>query len=115
MQYFKPYRTLRIGDVADQLGVTMLDMEERFASLIAAKKIGARIDSQEHTLHANIENERELAIRKVNNIATKHATNVRQAILRLSLMKHKFCVEPVADCGEGGEVGEDLMDDGEYV
>ena len=111
VQYFKPYRTLRIGDVAEQLGMPMLEMEAKFASLITAKKIGARIDSQEHTLHANIENEREQAIQKVSDIAAKHATKVRQAILRLSLVKHQFCVEPSADSGESANSGGDLMDD----
>ena len=116
VQYFKPYRTLQISQVAEKLGIPMLEMEARFASLITAKKIAARIDSQEHTLHANIENEREQAIQKVGDIAATHATNVRQAILRLSLLKHMFCVEPPKDSEEAGgprgnDLGGDMMDD----
>ena len=36
---------------------------------------------------------------------------MRQAILRLSLVKHQFCVEPSADSGESANSGGDLMDD----
>jgi COP9 signalosome complex subunit 1 len=93
VQYFKPYRSVSIETAARKMSMPLPVLESRLAGLIATKKLAARIDSESRTLHANVTNERDVAINKVHEVATMHASNVKQSILRLSLVKNNFIVK----------------------
>lgn len=110
-QYFKPYRSVTIQSMSENMGIPMDKLEANLASLIASKKLAARIDSESHTLHANVLNEREHAFKKVHDVAKSHAAQVKQSILRLSLVKNNFVVKGSSQSSsEAGVGGMDLGD-----
>ena len=105
LQYFKPYRSVTIQSMSEKMCIPMDKLEANLASLIASKKLAARIDSESHTLHANVLNEREHAFKRVHDVAKTHTASVKQSILRLSLVKNHFIV-----MGEKAETGGSGMD-----
>lgn len=107
LQYFKPYRSVTIQSMSENMGIPMNQLEENLASLIASKKLSARIDSESRTLHANVLNERELAFKKVHEVAQSHTASVKQSILRLSLVKNNFVIR---NASGGAAAGTDTMD-----
>lgn len=111
LQYFKPYRSVTIQSMSENMGMSVDALEAKLARLIASKKLSARIDSESRTLHANVLNERELAIKKVHEVAKSHAASVKQSILRLSLVKNNFVVRSTSSRGGGTDaVGMELQD-----
>lgn len=103
VQYFTPYKSLSIAKMSESLHKDEVLLENDLVRLIGKGNLSARIDSETHTLHSKVQNDREVAMKRVKEATDVHTLNVKQSLLRLSLLQNKFVV--------GGDDSGDLAAD----
>jgi COP9 signalosome complex subunit 1 len=92
LQYFFPYATTDLNRMAAAFGMSVAEMEQTVAGLIAKGQLPARIDSQAKTLHRRQTDDRTLSLEKVLRLARVHARETHSALLRLSLLESEYVV-----------------------
>lgn len=94
---FKPYCTLSLQSLASLLGLATGELENLLVSLIIKGRISARLDIEAGVLRRRKQSEREVCVKKVLDLADKQAVDLRNSLLRLSMLKHGVVVSASSD------------------
>ena len=92
LQFCLPYSSLDLNKMAVTLKMSIVEVEKKVALLISTGKLSARIDSQSKTLFRRQQDVRSLTIEKVERLSSRHLTDVKRGILRLSVIQHGLYV-----------------------
>ena len=67
-------------------------LENELATLISKDQLPFRIDSEKKHLYRKIKNDNDIAMNKVSQLTEIHASSIKSAMMKLSLMAHNFSV-----------------------
>jgi len=117
LQYFRPYNSIRMSRAVDDLfhasdsaegrAAQEEELEAHVRRLIEGGSLQARLDAgcaEGSTLRRVWEDERALTLQAVCTAAAGSSVKIRQSILRLSLLKHGFCLTGKQQLLRGGEL-----------
>jgi len=94
IQYFSPYVSVKMADMAHAFNLEIAVLEKELASLIADNKIQARIDAHEKVLYAKNPDQRLNTYEKAINVSNAYIRDTRSLLLRMSLVKQNFVIRP---------------------
>jgi len=92
MEYFKPFVSVKIPQMAESFKLPVADLERQLVSLIADGKISARIDSANKILYARHADERNGTFEKALAVGDKYIRDTKSMLLRLSLAENDLVV-----------------------
>jgi len=92
MEYFKPFVSVKIPQMAESFKLPVVDLERQLVSLIAVGQISARIDSANKILYARHADERSGTFEKALGVGDKYIRDARSLLLRVSLSENDFVV-----------------------
>ena len=85
IQYFRPFSRASMKEMSKAFGMSMDEIETRASRLIVAKKMAARIDSQNKIMIAKHVDERTETFDRILTNGEAFVSDVQTAMLRLSL------------------------------
>lgn len=97
VQYFSPFVTVDMRQMATAFNVGVDELEKELARLIMARQITARIDSQAKVLHARKVDARTATFTAAMKMGEDYMRDVRTVLLRVNLMRADFVVKPASD------------------
>ena len=102
VQYFSPFLTVDMRQMAEAFHTSVDDLEEEIAALISGKQISARIDSQAKVLHARQADARAATFASALRVGDDYLREMRGLLLRIQLMKSDYIVRGDKGDGPGG-------------
>lgn len=106
-QYFTPFSTVDLNEMARAFNMTVPALEKELADLIVSGQISARIDSHNKRLYATESDQRATTFDKSYNAADSFRSQSMAMLLRINLIRNNFVVKGAK--GQGGQVM-DIMD-----
>lgn len=117
LQYFRPYNSVRMSRAVDDLfhesgsegerAAQEEELEAHVRRLIEGGSLQARLDAgcaEGSTLRRVWKDDRALTLQAACTAAADSSTKIQQSILRLSLLKHSFCLSGKQQLMRGGEL-----------
>eukprot|EP00939_MAST-03C_sp_MAST-3C-sp1_P001317 g1317.t1 len=108
IQYVEPYSRVELSRMSKAFHLDVDALEERIAELIVAKKISARVDSQNKRILAKNVDRRSLTIDKILDNGDAFLSDVQMAMLRLSVRESGLKLTSdsyMTDAHKGGKRG----------
>lgn len=105
-QYFTPFSTIDLNEMARAFNMTVPAIEKELADLIVSGQISARIDSHNKRLYATESDQRATTFDKSYNAADSFRSQSMAMLLRINLIRNNFVVKGAK--GPGG--GMDMLD-----
>ena len=103
LQYFTPYCTVNLNNMAEQMQMTYESLEDRLVELISSDKLNARIDASSRTLYRRSTDMKTQSLEKLLSLSTVHTHAIKRDILKLSMLQQGFVVGNEQE--EGIEIG----------
>ncbi|KAI9989551.1 hypothetical protein PInf_019836 [Phytophthora infestans] len=92
IQYFYPYLSVDLHQMARTFNTPIADLEKEICDLIAAERLHARMDSYQKVLHAYHPNQRAATYDRAFEVGRKYAAESRNLLLRMSLLKNNIII-----------------------
>lgn len=92
IQYFYPYLSVDLHQMARTFSTSTLELEAEICDLIAAQRLHARMDSYEKVLYAYHPNQRVATYDRAFQVGRKYAAESRNLLLRMSLLKNNLII-----------------------
>ncbi|CEG44807.1 cop9 signalosome complex subunit 1-like [Plasmopara halstedii] len=92
IQYFYPYLSVDLHQMAHTFNTPTPDLETEVCALIAAERLHARMDSYEKVLYAYHPNQRAAAYDRAFEVGRNYAAESRNLLLRMSLLKNNIII-----------------------
>ncbi|CAH0475769.1 unnamed protein product [Peronospora belbahrii] len=92
IQYFYPYLSVDLHQMARTFNTPTDDLENKICELIAAERLHARMDSYQKVLYAYHPNQRAATYERVFEVGRKYAAESRNLLLRMSLLKNNIII-----------------------
>lgn len=108
IQYFTPFSSVDMAEMAKAFDVTVAKLESDLAELIVNGSISARIDSHNKRLHATESDQRTSTFVKAYHAGDLFRTEAMAMLLRVNLIRNNFVVK--GGKGQGPAGGHDLFD-----
>jgi len=110
IQYFRPFVSVKIPEMAAAFDVKVPEIEAHLASLIADGRIQARIDSHNKVVYARNADQRTATYQQALSVGTKYVRDAKSLLLRMSLVEYDFVVRHPEHSRR--KRGDNDMDDG---
>ncbi|KAG6597971.1 COP9 signalosome complex subunit 1 [Phytophthora cinnamomi] len=92
IQYFYPYLSVDLHQMARTFNTPTPDLEKEICELIAAERLHARMDSYQKVLYAYHPNQRAATYERAFEVGRKYAAESRNLLLRMSLLKNNVII-----------------------
>ncbi|ETL94579.1 hypothetical protein L917_07486 [Phytophthora nicotianae] len=92
IQYFFPYLSVDLHQMARTFNTPMADLEKEICELIAAERFHARMDSYQKVLYVYHPNQRAATYDRAFEVGRKYAAESRNLLLRMSLLKNNIII-----------------------
>uniref|UniRef100_A0AAV1T0J1 PCI domain-containing protein n=1 Tax=Peronospora matthiolae TaxID=2874970 RepID=A0AAV1T0J1_9STRA len=92
IQYFYPYLSVDLHQMARTFNTPTADLEKELCELIAAERLHARMDSYQKVLHAYHPNHRAVTYKRAFEVGRKYAAESRNLLLRMSLLRNNIII-----------------------
>jgi COP9 signalosome complex subunit 1 len=90
VEYFAPYSALSLVKMSAALNIEQEALEMQIYRLIVANKINARIDDETKSIVQVTKNNLDKTLQHVKSLSDTHVMNLKDGLLRLSLIKEKM-------------------------
>lgn len=108
IQYFTPFSSVDMVEMAKAFDMTVLSLEKELADLIVSGSISARIDSHNKRLHATESDQRSATFTKSYHAGDAFRSQAMAMLLRVNLIRNGFVVK--GGKGQGLPAGLEFMD-----
>jgi COP9 signalosome complex subunit 1 len=95
IQYFYPYLSVDLHQMAQAFLTDPLVLEKEICDLISTGKIDARLDSFQKVLYSHQSNKRQVTYKHALEVGRNHVAESRNLLLRMSLIKNNVIVRQV--------------------
>ncbi|KAH7474632.1 hypothetical protein PRIC1_013236 [Phytophthora ramorum] len=92
IQYFYPYLSVDLHQMAHTFNTPTVNLEKEICELIAAERLHARMDSYQKVLYAYHPNQRAATYDRAFEVGRKYAAESRNLLLRMSLLKNNIII-----------------------
>ncbi|CAH0485571.1 unnamed protein product [Peronospora farinosa] len=92
IQYFYPYLSVDLRQMACTFNTPTDDLEKEICELITAERLRARMDSYQKVLYAYHPNQRAATYERAFEVGRKYAAESRNLLLRMSLLKNNIII-----------------------
>lgn len=101
-QYFTPFSSVDMNEMASAFNMPISAIEKELADLIVSGHISARIDSHNKRLHATESDQRSITFDKSYNAADAFRSQSMAMLLRVNLIRNNFLVKGNKNQGHPG-------------
>jgi COP9 signalosome complex subunit 1 len=105
VQYFSPYKSINLVNMADAFKTDISALEKELSQLIVENVISARIDSHNKHLYSRQADERVQTYEQALQTGENFQRSSRSILLRVNLIRNEMIVKPTKDKGEGKRKG----------
>ncbi|KAI9914617.1 hypothetical protein PsorP6_008319 [Peronosclerospora sorghi] len=92
IQYFYPYLSVDLRQMARTFNTPTADLEKEICELITGERLHARMDSYQKVLYAHHPNQRDTTYARAFEVGRKYAAESRNLLLRMSLLKNNIII-----------------------
>lgn len=97
LQYCIPYNVIDLTRMASAMDMDLAQLEALLVKLISADRLSAKIDSASKMLHKHRVDVKAATMKSIAKLTQDHSNLLRRNILQLSLLQHRFVVDPKED------------------